>query len=76
MVLKLSFTPTPKIELHPVTSIGTPSQPHFMDAEEAESFLLRLADRSDEMISEQIVKGEVILLPTVASSARMAMIKQ
>ena len=48
-------------ELIPVTSYDLPSAPRPMNTEEREQFLTDLADRSDEKVHNDIMRGEIIM---------------
>jgi len=69
-------TDQPKITLLPVTSVGTLSQPRFMNARTHAAFLADLANRSDPKLRESIARGQILLGTRVASSSKVAMISQ
>lgn len=66
----------PRISLLPVTSVGTLSQPRFMEAVNHASFLDNLAKRSDPELGEFIRSGQILLGEQVASSSKVAMINK
>jgi hypothetical protein len=66
----------PQISLLPVTSVGTLSQPRFMQAASHASFLEKVADKSDPELREYIRRGQILLDVQVASSSKVAMISQ
>ncbi|MBY0538378.1 CapA family protein [Patescibacteria group bacterium] len=62
LVLKLKLaTSTAEFTLVPISSEGTPSQPHLMPEVEASLFLKNLARRSDPLYAENIAQGKLIL---------------
>jgi len=65
-----------QISLLPVTSVGTLSQPRFMQAASHASFLEKVADKSDPELREYIRRGQILLDVQVASSSKVAMISQ
>lgn len=62
------------IDLIPVTSVATLSQPHNMQTARHYSFLAELAEKSNPSLEAQILSGQVQLKTSVASSSKMAMI--
>jgi poly-gamma-glutamate synthesis protein (capsule biosynthesis protein) len=77
LVLHLELSKAqPRISLLPVTSVGTLSQPRFMEAARHATFLESLADRSDPELREFIRSGQMLLDVQVASSSKVAMISQ
>ena len=76
LVLNLDgATSSPRIDLIPVTSRLTRSQPRRMSPEEHQRFLMTLADKSDPALSTYIRRGFVPLYSEVATSTKMTMIK-
>jgi poly-gamma-glutamate synthesis protein (capsule biosynthesis protein) len=65
LVVRLSFTPSAHLTLHPVTSRDSRVQPRFMTATETALFLSQLAERSDQRLHNGISQG---LLPLTLSS--------
>lgn len=62
LVLKLILsTSTAQFTLLPISSEGTPSQPHLMPGAEAALFLKNIARRSDPVYAENIAQGKLIL---------------
>jgi poly-gamma-glutamate synthesis protein (capsule biosynthesis protein) len=63
----------PRISLLPVTSVGTLSQPRFMQTKSHAAFLEKLAKRSDPELRKSINSGHILLDMQVASSSKVAM---
>jgi|AntRauTorckE6833_2_1112554.scaffolds.fasta_scaffold02477_5 poly-gamma-glutamate synthesis protein (capsule biosynthesis protein) len=75
LLLHLTFTGGQSaISLLPVTSEGTMSQPHFMDAQPHSQFLRTLAEKSDPALRAFIESGQIFFGAQVASSSKVAMI--
>ncbi len=62
--------------LIPVSSEGTPSQPHKMEPDQAALFLQNLARRSDKSFTQNIAQGKLILPLSLATSTQNGMIAQ
>ena len=62
--------------LIPVSSEGTPSQPHKMEPDQAALFLQNLARRSDKNFAHNIAQGKLILPLSLATSTQNGMIAQ
>lgn len=73
MLVQITFTDIAKIELIPVTSQGTPSQPYLMTGDEKAEFLYTLAKSSEPEYQADIRRGFLPLYKEVASSPKMAM---
>ena len=62
LLLSLTLsTSTAQFNLTPITSAGTPSQPHRMDEVDRALFLKNLSRRSDPIYAENIASGMLIL---------------
>jgi poly-gamma-glutamate synthesis protein (capsule biosynthesis protein) len=72
LVLVLEMNTEPIIGLVPVESIEPLSQPRVMTPDDQRSFLLELANRSDEHVRPMIERGFVPLTDLVATSTKMA----
>ena len=74
LMLQLELTDAqPRISLLPHTSVGTLSQPRFMDPQNHAQFLKNLAQRSDPELKEFITRGYILVGDEVASSSKVAM---
>lgn len=73
LVLTLQFDQEPIILLTPVSSLGSPSQPHEMVSTERAIFLSQLAAKSGEGLKHAIEQGIIPLNSLVASSSKIAM---
>jgi len=77
LMLHLEFSAAqPNISILPVTSVGTLSQPRFMETKKHATFLENLANRSDPELREFIRSGRILLDVQVASSSKVAMMSQ
>lgn len=74
LVLVLTFDPVARLELIPVSSIGSLSQPKLVRGDDKAEFLYNLSSRSDESIQPDMQRGFVSLFGQVASSPKIAMI--
>lgn len=73
LMLKLDLTQDTIIDLIPVSSIGTLSQPHQMSTDAHREFLIKLSQISASELKEQILRGTIILNSRVATSSKIAM---
>jgi len=64
------------LKLHPITSIGSQSQPQLKSEFERQAFLNSLAERSSEEVRASIQVGSIPLSWQFASSTKTAMISQ
>jgi gamma-polyglutamate biosynthesis protein CapA len=71
--LKLASS-TVEFTLIPVSSEGTPAQPHLMPEDDRELFLKNLARRSDAGQAQNIAQGKLILPLNLATSTQTGMI--
>ena len=74
LVVQLDFSSEATINIIPVNSIGTLSQPHFMTPKDHLHFLSNLAKISAPELRKQITSGTIKLDSRVATSAKIAMI--
>ncbi len=75
LVLRLMLaTSSAEYTLVPISSEGTPSQPHKMVEADAALFLKNLARRSDATYSENIAQGKLILPVNLATYPQNGMI--
>lgn len=72
LVVALDISDEPMLNLFPVTSEFSLSQPKMMDPTSHQEFLISLAERSDERLREAIIAGVVPLGGAVATSTEMA----
>jgi|AntRauTorcE11897_2_1112592.scaffolds.fasta_scaffold02738_3 poly-gamma-glutamate synthesis protein (capsule biosynthesis protein) len=73
LMLHLEFSQEqPRVSLLPVTSVGTLSQPRYMQTQNHATFLADLADRSDPKLTDFIKNGQIIIGDEVASSSKVA----
>jgi len=73
LLVQLDFNQNTTINIIPVTSLGTLSQPHLMNPVEHYKFLADLAQNSAPELSKQITSGTITLDSRVATSAKIAM---
>ncbi len=64
------------IYLHPVSSVGTLSQPHLQSVVNQSQFLNTVAARSHPALAEEIARGKITLPLEFATSSKMAMIDE
>lgn len=76
LVLALNYDNGFMIDIIPVSSQKSLSQPRLMSPENHADFLATLARKSDSLVSETIAKGKIDLQNSVASSTKMAIINQ
>ncbi len=76
LVLALTYNKGFGIDILPVSSKESISQPNLMTSEEHIDFLASLARKSDESLREGIKIGRINLEDAVASSTKMAIISQ
>jgi poly-gamma-glutamate synthesis protein (capsule biosynthesis protein) len=72
LVVSVSLSETPSINLLPVTSESHHSQPEFLEAESRQQFLEDLAERSTPSLRSEILSGKIKLDALVASSQKNA----
>jgi len=73
LVLSLELTDEMAINLIPVTTVGSLSQPTLMNQQDHANFLRKLAKRSDPELRESIQSGVIPFSLPVATSTKMAM---
>lgn len=76
LVAYLDLSSEPTLNLIPVTSEGTLSQPRQMTEAESLPFLREIAERSDIALRASIARGSIYLDTPVATSPKMAMINR
>ena len=74
IVLLFDFTDTLNINILPVTSKGSLSQPRLMKPGEHSRFLSSLAAKSDKDLRDSILSGYITLETKVVNSPKRAMI--
>ncbi len=74
LLVKLNFSDGLRLDLLPVSSIGTLSQPNFMSDSKQKTFLQSLANRSNSELKHSIERGTIFLDSVVATSSKIAMI--
>ena len=76
LVLTLSYDDGFEIDIIPVSSKGSLSQPRLMSPDNHVDFLASLARKSDILVQKTIAEGRINLQNSVASSTKMAIINQ
>lgn len=76
LLLRLTLADEPMVDVIPVTSIGSLSQPHLMTSANHAAFLKKLAKLSDKSLAINITSGQIPLYSPVATSSKMAMINK
>ncbi len=72
LLLKTDFSSN-SVEILPISSLGTLSQPHLVSEKDSQDFLRNLAKISHPDLKGQILDGYITLNSRVASSSKIAM---
>ncbi len=76
LVLDINLEDSLSIKLLPVTSIDSKNQPKYMSELEKNKFLLDIASRSSNDLTEQIKSGLIIFDITLATSSEVAIMAE
>lgn len=75
LVLVLTFGSVARLELVPVSSLGSLSRPKQLQGDDKAEFLYKVSSRSQESVQLDIQRGFIALFGQVASSLKIAMIE-
>lgn len=76
LMLNIDFEKSNSIQLIPVTSEGSLSQPNIMNDKASKHFLLNLSQRSDDELALYIKAGTIPLGKSFATSSKMAIMNR